>query len=77
MPYFQKIGIYANNGTSHVRSAITKLEASLDDFGCRVFFEKTSSTKMYQVLQSECVEVTDQLSTHRSRHQRSGKAPYK
>ena len=43
MPYFQKIGIYANNGTSHVRSAITKLEASLDDFGCGVFFEKTSS----------------------------------
>ena len=46
MPYFQKIGIYANNGTSHVRSAITKLEASLDDFGCRVFFEKTSSTNV-------------------------------
>ena len=43
MPHFQKIGIYANNGTSHVRSAITKLEASLDDFGCEVFFEKTSS----------------------------------
>ena len=40
MPHFQKIGIYANNGTSHVRSAITKLEASLDDFGCGVFFEK-------------------------------------
>ena len=46
MPHFQKIGIYANNGTSHVRSAITKLEASLDDFGCRVFFEKTSSTNV-------------------------------
>ena len=46
MPYFQKIGIYANNGTSHVRSAITKLEASLDDFGCGVFFEKTSSTNV-------------------------------
>ena len=46
MPHFQKIGIYANNGTSHVRSAITKLEASLDDFGCGVFFEKTSSTNV-------------------------------
>ena len=46
MPHFQKIGIYANNGTSHVRSAITKLEASLDDFGCEVFFEKTSSTNV-------------------------------
>tara|TARA_B100000886_G_scaffold333984_1_gene288843 strand:- start:488 stop:1369 length:882 start_codon:yes stop_codon:yes gene_type:complete len=46
MPHFQKIGIYANNGTSHVRSAITKLEASLDDFGCVVFFEKTSSTNV-------------------------------
>ena len=46
MPHFQKIGIYANNGTSHVRSAITKLEASLDDFGCGVFFEKTSSANV-------------------------------
>jgi len=46
MPHFQKIGIYANNGTSNVRSAITKLEASLDDFGCAVFFEKTSSTNV-------------------------------
>ena len=46
MPHFQKIGIYANNGTSHVRSAITKLEASLDDLGCGVFFEKTSSTNV-------------------------------
>ena len=46
MPHFQKIGIYANNGTSHVRSAITKLEESLDDFGCGVFFEKTSSTNV-------------------------------
>ena len=46
MPHFQKIGIYANNSTSHVRSAITKLEASLDDFGCGVFFEKTSSTNV-------------------------------
>ena len=50
MPHFQKIGIYANNGTSHVRSAITKLEASLDDFGCGVFFEKTSSTSRIQIV---------------------------